>query len=188
MLNHLFDWLQGLGLHIPGAGLFHFLSFRAMLAAVISMLIAYFAGGRMIKLLRKEQIGEDIRDLGLEGQMQKKGTPTMGGLIIIAAMLGSALLVCRLDSIYTLLLVVTTLWCGAIGFAVYLDTLERLQEPDGHPDADILLVYPGDAAPEAVLNAVSRLGADGATVCAQKTVPGRARFGRRVDLSESGVT
>ena len=117
MLNHLFDWLQGLGLHIPGAGLFHFLSFRAMLAAVISMLIAYFAGGRMIKLLRKEQIGEDIRDLGLEGQMQKKGTPTMGGLIIIAAMLGSALLVCRLDSIYTLLLVVTTLWCGAIGFA-----------------------------------------------------------------------
>ncbi len=117
MLNHLFDWLQELGLHIPGAGLFHFLSFRAMLAAVISMLIAYFAGGRMIKLLRKEQIGEDIRDLGLEGQMQKKGTPTMGGLIIIAAMLGSALLVCRLDSIYTLLLVVTTLWCGGIGFA-----------------------------------------------------------------------
>ena len=116
MLNHLFDWLQELGLHIPGAGLFHYLSFRAMLAAVISMLIAYFAGGRMIKLLRKEQIGEDIRDLGLEGQMQKKGTPTMGGLIIIAALLGSALLVCRLDSIYTLLLVVTTLWCGAIGF------------------------------------------------------------------------
>ena len=117
MLNHLFDWLQSLGIHIPGAGLFHFLSFRAMLAAVISMLIAYFAGGRMIKLLRKEQIGEDIRDLGLEGQMQKKGTPTMGGLIIIAALLGSALLVCRLDSVYTLLLVVTTLWCGAIGFA-----------------------------------------------------------------------
>ena len=116
MLNHLFDWLQELGLHIPGAGLFHYLSFRAMLAAVISMLIAYFAGGRIIKLLRQKQIGEDIRDLGLEGQMQKKGTPTMGGLIIIAALLGSALLVCRLDSIYTLLLVVTTLWCGAIGF------------------------------------------------------------------------
>ena len=116
MLNHLFDWLQELGLHIPGAGLFHYLSFRAMLAAVISMLIAYFAGGSLIKLLRKKQIGEDIRDLGLEGQMQKKGTPTMGGLIIIAALLGSALLVCRLDSIYTLLLVVTTLWCGAIGF------------------------------------------------------------------------
>ena len=116
MLNHLADWLQSLGLHIPGAGLFNYLSFRAMLAAVISMLIAFFAGGRIIRRLRKAQIGEDIRDLGLEGQMQKKGTPTMGGLIIIAAVLGSALLVCRLDSIYTLLLIVTTLWCGAIGF------------------------------------------------------------------------
>ena len=117
MLNHLVEWLQSLGLHIPGAGLFHYLSFRAMLAAVISMLIAFFAGGRIIRRLQRHQIGEEIRDLGLEGQMQKKGTPTMGGLIIIAAVLGAALLVCRLDSIYTLLLDVTTLWCGAIGFA-----------------------------------------------------------------------
>ena len=117
MLNHLVDWLQSLGLHIPGAGLFNYLSFRAMLAAVISMLIAFFAGGRIIRRLQRHQIGEEIRDLGLEGQMQKKGTPTMGGLIIIAAVLGAALLVCRLDSIYTLLLLVTTVWCGAIGFA-----------------------------------------------------------------------
>ena len=117
MLNHLAEWLQNLGLHIPGAGLFHYLSFRAMLAAVISMLIAFFAGGGIIRRLQRHQIGEEIRDLGLEGQMQKKGTPTMGGLIIIAAVLGAALLVCRLDSIYTLLLVVTTVWCGAIGFA-----------------------------------------------------------------------
>ena len=116
MLNHLIEWLTSLGLDIPGAGLVNYLSFRAMLAAVISMLIAFFAGGRIIRVLQRHQIGEEIRDLGLEGQMQKKGTPTMGGLIIIAAMLGSALLVCRLDSIYTLLLVVTTLWCGAIGF------------------------------------------------------------------------
>ncbi|MCR5351852.1 MAG: phospho-N-acetylmuramoyl-pentapeptide-transferase [Bacteroidales bacterium] len=117
MLNHLVDWLESLGMHIPGAGLFHFLSFRAMLAAVISMLIAFFAGKHIIRLLQRAQIGEDIRDLGLEGQMQKKGTPTMGGVIIIAAVLGSALLVCRLDSIYTQLLIVTTLWSGAIGFA-----------------------------------------------------------------------
>ena len=94
----------------------HYLSFRAMLAVVISMLIAFFAGGRIIRWLRKHQIGEDIRDLGLEGQMQKKGTPTMGGLIIIVSLLGSVLLVCRLDSIYTILLVITTLWCGGIGF------------------------------------------------------------------------
>jgi phospho-N-acetylmuramoyl-pentapeptide-transferase len=97
--------------------LFHYLSFRAMLAAVISMLIAFFAGSAIIRKLQRLQIGEEIRDLGLEGQMQKKGTPTMGGLIIIAAVVGSALLVCRLDSIYTLLLLGTTLWCGAIGFA-----------------------------------------------------------------------
>ena len=117
MLNHLIDWLESLGVHIPGAGLFNYLSFRAMLAAVISMLIAFFAGGRIIRMLQRKQIGEEIRDLGLEGQMQKKGTPTMGGVIIIAAMLGAALLVCRLDSIYTQLLILTTLWCGGIGFA-----------------------------------------------------------------------
>ena len=116
MLYHLAQWLGNLGLDIPGAGLMNYLSFRAMLAAVLSMLIAFFAGKRIIRMLQRHQIGETIRDLGLEGQMQKKGTPTMGGVIIIAAVVGSALLVCRLDSIYTILLVLTTLWCGAIGF------------------------------------------------------------------------
>ena len=117
MLNHLVDWLEALGVHLPGAGLMHYLSFRAMMAAVISMLIAFFAGKGIIRRLQRHQIGEEIRDLGLEGQMQKKGTPTMGGVIIIIAVLGSALLVCRLDSIYTFLLILTTLWSGAIGFA-----------------------------------------------------------------------
>ena len=117
MLYHLVDWLQSLGIHFPGIGLMHYLSFRAMLAVVFSMLIAFFAGGKIIRMLQKHQIGETIRDLGLEGQMQKKGTPTMGGIIIIVSLLGSVLLVCRLDSIYTILLVVTTLWCGGIGFA-----------------------------------------------------------------------
>ena len=116
MLYHLVDWLTKLGYDFPGAGLMHYLSFRAMLAAVISMLIAFFAGKKIILWLQRRQIGESIRDLGLEGQMQKKGTPTMGGIIIIIALLGSALLVCRLDSIYTLLLLLTTVWCGAIGF------------------------------------------------------------------------
>ena len=116
MLYHLVNWLQSLGLHFPGIGLMHYLSFRAMLAVVISMLIAFFAGGRIIRWLQKHQIGEDIRDLGLEGQMQKKGTPTMGGIIIIVSLLGSVLMVCRLDSIYTILLMLTTVWCGGIGF------------------------------------------------------------------------
>lgn len=116
MLYHLSEWLNGLGFNIPGLNLMNYLSFRAMLALVISLLISFFAGGRIISMLRRHQIGETIRDLGLEGQMQKKGTPTMGGVIIIIALLGSALLVCRLDSIYTILLLVTTVWCGAIGF------------------------------------------------------------------------
>lgn len=117
MLYHIIDWLDSLGVHIPGMGLMNYLSFRALLAAVISMLIAFFAGKKIIAWLQKKQIGETIRDLGLEGQMQKKGTPTMGGIIIIISLLGSVLLVCRLDSIYTMLLVLTTIWCGGIGFA-----------------------------------------------------------------------
>ena len=117
MLYHLIQWLTDLGIDVPGAGLFNYLSFRAMLAAIVSMLVVYFAGRSIIRKLQLKQIGETIRDLGLEGQMQKKGTPTMGGIIIIVALLSSALLVCRLDNIYTWLLVLTTVWCGAIGFA-----------------------------------------------------------------------
>lgn len=116
MIYHLVEWLKSLGVDFPGAGLMNYLSFRAMLAAVLSIVIAFFAGGKIIRFLQKKQIGETIRDLGLEGQMQKKGTPTMGGVIIIISLIGSALLTCRLDSIYTILLIVTTLWCGAIGF------------------------------------------------------------------------
>lgn len=129
MLYHLFDWLDSLGLDIPGAGLMHYLSFRAMLAAIISMLISFIAGGKIIRWLQKKQIGETIRDLGLEGQMQKKGTPTMGGIIIILALVGSSLLVCRLDSIYTILLLVATLWCGGMGFADdYIKVFKRNKE------------------------------------------------------------
>ncbi len=117
MIYHLVTWLESLGVEVPGAGLWHYLSFRAMCAAVLSMIIAFFAGKRIIAWLQRKQIGETIRDLGLEGQMQKKGTPTMGGIIIIVALLGSALLVCKLDSIYTILMLLTTVWCGAIGFA-----------------------------------------------------------------------
>ncbi|MBR0239756.1 MAG: phospho-N-acetylmuramoyl-pentapeptide-transferase [Bacteroidales bacterium] len=113
MIYHLFQALQDWD--IPGAGLMTYLSFRAMLAAVLSMAIALFAGKKIIRFLQKKQIGETIRDLGLEGQLSKKGTPTMGGIIIIIAIAGTALLICDLTSIYALLLIFTTLWCGAIG-------------------------------------------------------------------------
>ncbi|MBQ7268371.1 MAG: phospho-N-acetylmuramoyl-pentapeptide-transferase [Bacteroidales bacterium] len=114
MLYRLFELLQGYD--IPGQHLMDYLSFRAVLAAVISMLIAFFAGKRIIAWLQRKQIGETIRDLGLEGQMQKKGTPTMGGIIIIVALVSSVLLVCDLHNIYILLLLLTTLWCGTMGF------------------------------------------------------------------------
>ena len=115
MLYHLFEALKDYD--IPGQGLMGYLSFRAMLANVISMLFAFFAGEPIIRWLQRRQIGETIRDLGLEGQMQKKGTPTMGGIIIIAATLVGVLLVADMTNIYTQLLLLTTLWCGGVGFA-----------------------------------------------------------------------
>ena len=114
MLYYLFDLLKDSD--IPGSGLFQYLTFRAMAALVISMLIAFIAGKKIIRTLQRKQIGETIRDLGLEGQMQKKGTPTMGGIIIILALLVSVLLIGDLGNKYMQLLIFTTLWCGAIGF------------------------------------------------------------------------
>ena len=114
MLYHLFNYLQDTG--FPGIRLMTYLSFRAMTAIVLSMLIAFFAGGRIIRWLQRKQIGESIRDLGLAGQMEKKGTPTMGGIIILVSLLVSVLLICDLSNIYIQLLVLTTVWCGGIGF------------------------------------------------------------------------
>lgn len=115
MLYHLFEYLKEF--NIPGAGLMHYLSFRAMAASVTSLVFAMFIGKRIIKWLQKKQIGEEIRDLGLEGQMQKKGTPTMGGIIIILAILTASLLFCDLTNIYTILLILSTVWFGFLGFA-----------------------------------------------------------------------
>ncbi len=97
-------------------GLMNYLSFRAMMAAVTAVLTSLFAGKRIINWLRSKQIGETVRDLGLEGQIQKKGTPTMGGIIIILSIMTGVLLFCDLGNIYVKLLIVSTLWCGAIGF------------------------------------------------------------------------
>jgi phospho-N-acetylmuramoyl-pentapeptide-transferase len=114
MLYYLFDYLNTLD--IPGAGVFQYISFRAGMAAFLSLLITITFGKNLINFLRKKQVGEDIRDLGLEGQIQKKGTPTMGGLIIIAAILIPTLLFARLDNVYVVLLIVATCWLGIIGF------------------------------------------------------------------------
>lgn len=115
MFYYLFSYLEQ-EFDLFGAGVFQYISFRAGMAAVLSLLITVAFGRRLIHLLRKKQVGETIRDLGLEGQMDKKGTPTMGGIIIIAAILVPTLLFAQVDNIYIILLLVSTIWLGLIGF------------------------------------------------------------------------
>ncbi|MGN1216335.1 MAG: phospho-N-acetylmuramoyl-pentapeptide-transferase [Candidatus Cryptobacteroides sp.] len=136
MIYHLFQYLKDYD--IPGQGLFTYLSFRAMLASVTAMLFSLFAGKRIIGVLQKRQIGETIRDLGLEGQLQKTGTPTMGGIIIILAILIPVLLFSDLTNIYTQLLLLTTIWCGAIGFADDYIKVFRHNKDGLHPKAKLL--------------------------------------------------
>ncbi|MCR2029753.1 phospho-N-acetylmuramoyl-pentapeptide-transferase [Alistipes timonensis] len=114
MLYHLFKYLDE-AYNLPGSGMFQYLSFRAAAAIILSLLIVIIFGRRIIDFLRRKQIGEDIRDLGLQGQLQKKGTPTMGGVIILIAILVPMLLVGNLDNIYIQLMLVSTVWLGLIG-------------------------------------------------------------------------
>lgn len=116
MLYHLFDYFKNAGMDFPGIGLMHYISFRALMSLMTALLVALYAGPKIIRKLRMKQIGEEIRDLGLEGQMQKKGTPTMGGMIIILSILVPALLFGNLGNIYVQLLILTSLWLGLIGF------------------------------------------------------------------------
>ena len=115
MLYYLFEYLDRT-YDLPGTGLFGFITFRAALAVILSLFIATVYGKKIINFLRKKQIGESVRDLGLEGQNEKAGTPTMGGIIIIVATLVPVLLLAKLENIYVILLIVTTLWMGTIGF------------------------------------------------------------------------
>lgn len=115
MLYYLFEFLEKNG-EFPGAGLFQYISFRAGLAILISTLISLVFGARIIRSLRNLQVGESVRDLGLQGQKEKEGTPTMGGLLIIGSLLIPVLLLSKLDNIYIQLLILTTLWMAAIGF------------------------------------------------------------------------
>ena len=115
MLYYLFDYLHR-AYNLPGAGMVQYISFRAGVAAILGLFIATLSGKRIIGLLYRLQVGETVRDLGLEGQKEKSGTPTMGGIIIILALLIPVLLLTRLDNIYIILLIITTLWMGLIGF------------------------------------------------------------------------
>jgi len=115
MLYYLFDYLQS-AYDFPGAGLFQYISFRAALAVITSLLVSLVLGGKIIRYIQRKQIGEEVRTLGLAGEESKKGTPTMGGLIILSAILIPTLLFTKLDNIYIQLMIVSTVWLGAIGF------------------------------------------------------------------------
>ena len=115
MLYYIFKYLDET-YNLPGAGLFQYITFRSGMAVILSLLISTIYGKRIISYLRNKQVGETVRELGLDGQVQKAGTPTMGGLIIILATLVPVLLLAKLDNIYIILLLVTTVWMGSIGF------------------------------------------------------------------------
>jgi phospho-N-acetylmuramoyl-pentapeptide-transferase len=128
MLYYLFDYLEQ-EFDIPGAGLFQFISFRAGMATLLSLLITITFGKRLINILQKKQIGEVVRDLGLEGQLQKKGTPTMGGIIILSAILIPTLLFAQLDNVYVILMLIATVWMGTVGFIDdYIKTFKKNKE------------------------------------------------------------
>ncbi|KFF09333.1 phospho-N-acetylmuramoyl-pentapeptide-transferase [Chryseobacterium luteum] len=116
MLYYLYEYLTSQGIHIPGLGMLKYISFRAGIAVLFSLIIALVYGKRIINYLRSKQMGELVRDLGLDGQKQKEGTPTMGGLIIIIATIIPVLLFTRITNVYIVLLLVSMLWMGAIGF------------------------------------------------------------------------
>lgn len=114
MLYYLFDYLDSI--NFPGAGLFDYISFRAGMALITSLIVSMIFGKKIIRLLQKQQIGETVRDLGLEGQLQKAGTPTMGGIIILSAILIPTLLFAKLHNVYVITMLLATVWLGAIGF------------------------------------------------------------------------
>jgi phospho-N-acetylmuramoyl-pentapeptide-transferase len=114
MLTYLFNYLEQLD--FPGAGLFQYISFRAAMALITSLIVTIVFGKRLINLLRRQQIGETVRDLGLAGQIEKQGTPTMGGIIILAAILIPTLLFAKLHNVYVITMLLATVWLGAIGF------------------------------------------------------------------------
>jgi phospho-N-acetylmuramoyl-pentapeptide-transferase len=115
MLYYLFTWLKQ-ELHLTGAGVWQYITFRAAMAIILSLIITLVFGKKLIKFLQKKLIGETIRDLGLQGENSKKGTPTMGGIIIIAAIVIPTMLFARIENVYIVLALISTLWCGIIGF------------------------------------------------------------------------
>jgi phospho-N-acetylmuramoyl-pentapeptide-transferase len=131
MLYHLFQWLTEQGIKLPGGGLFQFITFRALMAILLSLIITMIYGKRIINLLKRKQIGESVRELGLAGEQQKKGTPTMGGIIILLGILVPTILFADFDKVYIKLILLSTVWLGVVGFVddlLKLRAKKRIQE------------------------------------------------------------
>ena len=135
MLYHLFEWFKETGVKFPGSGLFQFITSRVLLAVILSLVISAVFGKKLINVLRRQQVGEGVRELGLAGEQMKKGTPTMGGLIIILAILIPTLLLADLEKAYIRLMIFSTIWLGLIGFIDdYLKLrAKRLAQQQGVP-------------------------------------------------------
>src|ERR1700712_5597944 len=116
MLYYIYQWMAKAGIKFPGSGLFQFITFRMLLAVLLSLIITTVYGKRLIRFLLKKQVGETVRDLGLAGEQQKKGTPTMGGIIILLAIIIPTLLFGNLEKVYVRLMLLSTVWLGIIGF------------------------------------------------------------------------
>ncbi len=116
MLYHLFEWFRAEEFRFPGSELFRFITFRVLLAVILSLIVSTFFGKKIINILHRRQVGETVRELGLEGEQSKKGTPTMGGLIIILAILIPTLLLANLEKVYIRLMIISTIWLAIIGF------------------------------------------------------------------------
>ena len=116
MLYHLFDWLTKENFRFPGSGLFQFITFRVLMAMILSLAIATIYGKKLIRFLEKKQMGETVRELGLAGEKQKRGTPTMGGIILILAIIVPTLLLANLEKVYVRLMLLCTVWLGVMGF------------------------------------------------------------------------
>ena len=151
MLYYLFQYLDR-NFDFPGAGVFQYISFRALGSVVTSLLVAAIFGRRIIDKLRSLQIGESIRDLGLEGQMQKRGTPTMGGFIIIASLLVPVLLFAKLTNVYIILLIVSAVWTCLIGF---LDDYIKVFKKNKEVEA-VAYEYVGKSVPSSAMILIMR--------------------------------
>ena len=116
MLYHLFEWFKSEGIKFPGSALFTFISFRVLIAMLLALAISMIWGRRIIRVLKSKLVGETVRDLGLAGEQTKKGTPTMGGIIIILAIIIPTLLLANLNKVYIRLMLISTVWLGIIGF------------------------------------------------------------------------